>query len=416
MKREVDNGVNIDETLLEGGKPGLLKGWGIWILAAAVGVAAVYGVMVWTGSTEKGVSYITQPVERRAMVVTVSATGNLEPTNTVNVGIEVSGTIKEVLVDYNDPVRVGQVLARLDTVKLDAKVKSSKASYLAAKASVAESEVSEADAKNAYERIRQMYESTEGNFPSRQELDTARFAYERAVAARESVMAKAEQAKASWQSDEDDLRKAVIVSPMDGIVLDRKVDPGQTVAASLQTPELFTLAEDLRRMEVVVSIDEADVGQVAEGQDVTFRVDAYPERTFSGKVTQVRLNSVIVNGVVTYEALVEAENPEGVLRPGMTATAEIVTRRVENALMVPNAALRYEPVIKSAPHTIFSGRPGSDNNSAGRSDSGDAVWVMKAGTPLRIPVKTGETDGVMRIILEGNLEAGELVVVSEKEG
>ena len=202
---------------------------------------------------------------------------------------------------------------------------------------------------------------------------------------------------------------------MDGIVLDRKVDPGQTVAASLQTPELFTLAEDLTRMEVVVSIDEADVGQVAKGQEVTFTVDAYPDRTFNGRVTQVRLNSVIVNGVVTYEALVEADNRDSLLRPGMTATAEIVTKRVDDALLVPNAALRYKPVVKSAPRTIFSGPPGGSRDR-GAADEGEAVWVLEAGKPLRVPVKTGDTDGVMRIILEGELQPGSPVIVSEKEG
>jgi HlyD family secretion protein len=411
-----DQEKRIDMSLLEGGKTNRMKRWGWWLLAVVVVGAAAYTAMIKFGEEKQKVSYITQPAERRAMIVTVSATGNLEPTNTVNVGIEVSGTIKEVLVDYNDPVRVGQVLARLDTVKLDAKVKSSRAAYLAAQAALAESGVSVADTKNEYDRVRQMYESTGGNYPSGKELDAARFAYERAVAARKSALAKAEQAKAFWQSDEDDLRKAVVVSPMNGIVLDRQVDPGQTVAASLQTPELFTLAEDLTRMEVAVSIDEADVGQVADGQEVTFTVDAYPNRTFNGRVTQVRLNSVIVNGVVTYEALVEVDNSAGLLRPGMTATAEIVTRRVDNALMVPNAALRYKPVVKSAPHTIFSGPPGRHANRQSRREDGDAVWVLEAGSSVRVPVKTGETDGVMRIILEGDVQPGTAVIVSEKEG
>jgi HlyD family secretion protein len=412
-----DQEKRIDMGLLEGGKTNRIRRWGWWLLAGAVVAAAAYAVTVKLGSEKQSVSYITKPAERRSMIVTVSATGNLEPTNTVNVGIEVSGTIKEVLVDYNDPVRVGQVLARLDTVKLDAKVRSSKAAFEAAKAALSESDVSVADTKNEYDRVRKMYESTGGNYPSGKELDAARFAYERAVAARASSKAKVEEARETLRSNEDDLRKAVIVSPMNGIVLDRQVDPGQTVAASLQTPELFTLAEDLTRMEVVVSIDEADVGQVARDQEVTFTVDAYPDRTFEGRVTQVRLNSVIVNGVVTYEALVEADNSEGLLRPGMTATAEIVTKRVDNVLMVPNAALRYKPVIKSAPRTIFSGPPGRNGNRKSRkNDEGEAVWLLEGGKPLRVPVKTGDTDGVMRIILEGDVQPGTAVIVSEKEG
>ncbi len=406
----------IDMSLLQKGKTHRMRRWGWGLLAALVVGAGIYAVVLWQGEGTQKVSYITQNAERRAMVVTVSATGNLEPTNTVSVGIEVSGTIKEVLVDYNDPVTVGQVLARLDTVKLDAKVKSSRASYTAAKAALTESEVSVADTKNEYDRVQQMYESTGGNYPSGKERDAARFAYERAVAARASASAKVQEALATLQSNEDDLRKAVIVSPMNGIVLDRQVEPGQTVAASLQTPELFTLAEDLTRMEVVVSIDEADVGQVAEGQEVTFTVDAYPDRSFDGRVTQVRLNSVIVNGVVTYEALVEVDNRDGLLRPGMTATAEIVTQRVEDALMVPNAALRYKPVVKSAPRTIFSGPPGGSGEGTGLTEDGEAVWRLEGVSPVRVPVKTGETDGVMRIILEGDLQPGNAVIVSEKEG
>jgi HlyD family secretion protein len=413
---ETDTFKTVDVNLIAAGRKQPWKR-GAWWLAALLAAAALgYGVMLRFSSDQSSVSYVTQKVERRDLVVTVSATGNLEPTNTVSVGIEVSGTIKEVLVDYNDPVKVGQVLARLDTVKLDSKVRSSKAAYLAAKASLAENEVTIADTKNEYGRLTAMSEATGGNYPSAKELDAARFAYERALAARDSAAAKVEEAEATLRSNEEDLRKAVIVSPMNGIVLDRKVDPGQTVAASLQTPELFTLAEDLTRMEVVVSVDEADVGEVAAGQEVSFRVDAYPERSFDGRVKQVRLNSVIVNGVVTYEAVVEADNSEGLLRPGMTATAEIVTKRVKDALMVPNAALRYEPVVKSAPHTIFSGRPGSGRSSTGRTNNGDAVWVLKDQKPLRIPVKTGDSDGTTRIILEGDIQTGDAVVVSEKEG
>lgn len=407
---------SVDMELLKKGAPSRMKRWMMWLLALAVVVLLGYMAVMKMLGGKQSVSYITQPVERRAMVVTVSATGNLEPTNTVDVGIEVSGTINEVLVDYNDPVRVGQVLARLDTVKLTSKVKSSKAAYLAAKAQLAESRVSLADARNENERLRKMFEATGGKFPSDKELDAAHFAYERAVAAHEAAAAQVEQAEASWQSDEDDLRKAVVVSPMNGIVLDRKIDPGQTVAATLQTPVLFTLAEDLTRMEVVVSVDEADVGEVVEGQEVTFTVDAYPERTFDGAVTQVRLNSVIVEGVVTYDAVVSVDNTQGLLRPGMTATADIITRRVEDALMVPNAALRYQPLRKQEARTIFSGPPGRTQEESSYDRSESAVWVLREGSPARIPVKTGETDGVMRIILEGALRPGDPVIVSEKEG
>lgn len=406
----------VDMELLKGKRRSRL---GRWLVGGVVlAAAALAGYFLWmkTGGAQQRVSYITQPVKLGAMVVTVSATGNLEPTNTVKVGIEVSGTIKEVLVDYNDKVTVGQVLARLDTVKLASKVKSSKAAYLAAKAVLAEAEVSLEDVKNEFGRLETMFEATEGNFPSDKELDAARFAYRRSVASLEAARAQVEQAKAAWQSDEDDLRKAVIVSPMNGIVLDRLVDPGQTVAATLQTPELFTLAEDLTRMEVVVSVDEADVGAVKEGQEVTFTVDAYPERTFGGKVTQVRLNSVIVDGVVTYEAVVTVDNSEGLLRPGMTATADIVTRRVDDVLMVPNAALRYEPVVKTAPRTIFSGPPGRREQTENHQENGSVVWVLRANVPVRVPVKTGDTDGMMRIILGDGVQSGDEVIVSEKEG
>ncbi|OHD80162.1 MAG: efflux transporter periplasmic adaptor subunit, partial [Sulfuricurvum sp. RIFCSPHIGHO2_02_FULL_43_9] len=301
---------------------------------------------VWFGiksSASSKTVYITTPVQIKELTTTVSATGNLEPTNTIDVGIEVSGTVTDVLVDYNDRVKVGQLMARLDTTKLSSKVTSSKAALLRYQANISAAKASLANAKNEFERVHKMYASTGGNYPSKKEVDEADNALLSAKAGLDAAIAQSAQAHAELEADEDNLRKAIIVSPVDGIILERKVEPGQTVVASMQTPVLFKMAKNLSTMKVIVSVDEADIGEVKEEQNVTFSVDAYPNHLFKGVITQLRLNSQMVNGVVTYDAVVEVPNTDLKLRPGMTATAQIITGVLPNVLVVPNAALRFTP-------------------------------------------------------------------------
>lgn len=356
-------------------------------------------------STSSKIEYITAPAKIKELTTTVSATGNLEPTNTIDVGIEVSGTITDVLVDYNDHVRTGQLMARLDTTKLDSKVTSSKAALLRFQANISSARASLSNVQNEYDRVHKMYTSTQGNYPSKKEVDEASNNLLAAKANLEAAIAQSAQANAELQADEDNLRKAIIVSPADGIILERKVEPGQTVAASMQTPVLFKIAKNLTTMKVIVSVDEADIGEVKENQKVTFSVDTYPDTRFHGIITQLRLNSVIINGVVTYDAVVEVPNSDLRLRPGMTATAQILTGILPNVLTVPNAALRFTPPKEEddKPVKKLTGT------------NGKSLWIVRDNTPLRLEVKTGKSDGISTAILSNNLNVGDNVIIGIKE-
>ncbi len=351
--------------------------------------------------------YLTAPAEIKELTTTVSATGNLEPTNTIDVGIEVSGTITDVLVDYNDHVKAGQLLARLDTTKLMSQVTSSKASLLRYQANISAAKASLSNAKNEYERIHKMYKETGGNYPSKKEVDETDNALLSAKAGLEAAIAQSAQASAELEAHEDNLRKAIVVSPVEGIILERKVEPGQTVVASMQTPVLFTMAKSLDTMKVLVSVDEADVGEVKENQKVTFSVDAYPNHQFKGIITQLRLNSQMVNGVVTYDAVVEVPNSDLKLRPGMTATAQIITGVLPNTLIVPNAALRFTPP-KSKEDKIDSVQETSKTNEK-------SVWIFKEKKPSAINVKVGKSDGISTAVTSPNLKAGDKVIIGVKE-
>ncbi|KFN38554.1 MAG: secretion protein HlyD [Sulfuricurvum sp. MLSB] len=366
------------------------------------------GVWVWTQNNSRSeIEYVTAPVDIKTLTTTVSATGNLEPTNTVEVGIEVSGTIEDVLVDYNDRVKTGQVMARLDTTKLLSAMTGSRAALARYRANIAEAEASYLNAKNEWERVRKMSAATQDNYPSRQEMDNARTSMEKSAAQVSAAKAQADQASAELKTDEENIRKATVVSPVDGIVLERKVEPGQTVVASMQTPVLFTMAEDLTVMQAIVSVDEADIGEVRENQKVEFSVDAYPNRTFSGTITQLRLNSQIVNGVVTYDAVVTVENKDLLLRPGMTVTARIVTGMYGNQLSIPNAALRFTPPSEKD-NGVKKAKTMTDNTLR-------HVWVLREGTPVKIPLKVSRTDGSSTAVTQTSLVKGDRVIIGTKE-
>ena len=365
---------------------------------------------VWFGiksSASSKTVYITTPVQIKELTTTVSATGNLEPTNTIDVGIEVSGTVTDVLVDYNDRVKVGQLMARLDTTKLSSKVTSSKAALLRYQANISAAKASLANAKNEFERVHKMYASTGGNYPSKKEVDEADNALLSAKAGLDAAIAQSAQAHAELEADEDNLRKAIIVSPVDGIILERKVEPGQTVVASMQTPVLFKMAKNLSTMKVIVSVDEADIGEVKEEQNVTFSVDAYPNHLFKGVITQLRLNSQMVNGVVTYDAVVEVPNTDLKLRPGMTATAQIITGVLPNVLVVPNAALRFTPP-KSKEEKAESSQETKKQNEK-------SVWILKEKQPSPLNVKVGKSDGISTAINSSQLKVGDRVIIGLKE-
>lgn len=379
----------------------------IWIGSVLLLVVSGGGWYAYKGKADEKLSYQTAPIEIKTITTTVSATGNLEPTNTVDVGIEVSGTISDVLVDYNEQVHAGQLMARLDTVKLSSKVTSYQAALSKFEANIAEAEASKNKAQNEWERVEKMVKATNGNYPSRQDVDSAFAALESSKASVQATKAARDQANAELKAVTDDLRKAVILSPINGIVLERKVEPGQTVVAAMQTPILFKLAQDLTKMKVIVSVDEADIGEVREGQRVKFSVDAYPQKQFDGTLTQLRLNSQIVNGVVTYNAVVSVENQELLLRPGMTASAQIITGILDNALTVPNAALRFTPTLNK--EEALTSTKNSPNNSAPH------VWILRENKPFKVAVETGSSDSISTIITSGDIKHNDLVLIGTKE-
>lgn len=379
--------------------------WGTVILVV-IAAASFYAVK---HSQKEEVAYITVALKVQDLTTTVSATGNLEPTNTIDVGIEVSGTIDAVLVDFNDRVHSGQVLARLDTTKLTATVTSAQAILQKSQANEQSAKAAVDNAAIENERIHTMYESTGGNYPSRKEVQSSSTMLIQAKASLAAARAQVAQSYAQLKSDEDNLRKAVIISPINGIVLARKVEPGQTVVASMQTPVLFTLAEDLTQMKAVVSVDEADIGGVKEHQKVLFTVDAYPNRQFEGKITQLRLNSAVVNGVVTYEAVVQVDNAQLLLRPGMTASASIITDTLKNVTIIPNAALRFSPPMDN------DNTKKKKKHAIEETDKGEHVWILKNKIPTKVKVEIGKTDGVSSVVTSSSLKLGDLLITGIDE-
>ena len=368
-------------------------------------------------------AFKTEPVTIEDLVVTVTATGTLEPTNQVDVGSELSGNIEAVMVDFNDQVSEGQLLARLDVSTLKGQVKQIEASLQAAKAKVLQTRATIDETKNKLRQLKKVWELSGGKMPSQTDMDAAQAAYARAQADVASAEAGVVEVQAKLNITLNELTKAEIISPVNGIVLSRNIEKGQTVAASFSAPVLFQLAEDLTKMELHVAVDEADIGQVREGQEAMFTVDAYPERKFSAVISQVRFASTVTDGVVTYETVLMVDNTDLALRPGMTATAEIVAQKVEKALTVPNAALRFSPPSinsrkeqkPSLLSAILPRRPERERRQPPALPKGDRqhVWgESKQGPPRQIAIRTGFTDGIRTEVLEGEIREGEQVITA----
>lgn len=396
--------------------------WKLWLGIVVAVAALVAGYALFQRQEPDTQKYLTQPVKRGDLTVEVTATGTLAPTNQVDVGIEVSGTIKEVLVDYNDQVKVGQPLALLDPTKLEAQLRQSTAALDAARAKVQQTEATVQESKNQLARFENVRKMSGGKVPSKLEFDSAQAAYNRAKADLASARASVVQNEAIQNANRNDLSKTVVRSPINGIVLNRNVEPGQTIAASFQAPVLFTLAEDLTQMELQVDVDEADVGQVHAGQTARFTVDAYPDRNFDAKVTQVRYGAQTVSGVVTYKTILKVDNRDLLLRPGMTATAHILVSENKNALLVPNAALRFSPPVTTVAKSggslisnLMPRPPRTTTTSPATTGKKQRVWILKGGKPEPVDVKTGQTDGIMTAITEGALEPGMPLVVDVSE-
>lgn len=408
---------------LDAGSNGKRRVKRLLILVFIVLAAVFAGVKFMGAKSGPTMEYITKPAEKGDLIITVTATGNLEPINQVDVGSELSGIIESVLVDYNERVAAGQVLAVLDTSKLKAQVVKSRAALDSARAKVLETEATIKEAQNALNRLMTVRARSGGKAVSEQDIDAAEAALARANAGKAVAEASVSQALATLDADETDLSKARILSPINGVVLVRSVEPGQTVAASLQSPVLFTLAENLTQMELHVDVDEADVGLVKEGQAATFSVDAYPELRFPAKILQVRYGSQIVDGVVTYETLLHVDNADLLLRPGMTATADIVVQEIADALLAPNVALRFVPPQEEETEKSETGgtvlsklfpRPARRSAQPRTGDSVGrqaAVYILENGELSPVTVTTGVTDGIMTEITAGDITPGmELVV------
>lgn len=402
-----------------------------WVVLAAL-VSATAAAWWWVGRREAAAAprYVTQPAARGALTVTVTANGTLQPTQLVAVGSELSGTVSRVLVDVNERVRKGQVLAELDTARLADQVARSQAAVSAAEAQVRQVRATLDEARATLARLEDVLRRSGGEVPSRQELDAARAAVARAEANLASAQAGVEEARAALRSDQTNLRKASIRSPIDGVVLARSVEPGNAVAASLQAVTLFSLAEDPTKMTLQVNIDEADVGQVKAGQRATFTVSAWPNRRYPATISRLRYGSTAKDNVVTYLADLEVPNADLSLRPGMTATAVVTTIEHQDVLLVPNAALRFNPAAAAAAASaaangsggivsaLMPRPPGAGAQRRAGTDTSRVrqVWVLDGGQPRAVPVTPGASDGRLTEVTSEQLRAGQEVIVDQKGG
>ncbi len=357
------------------------------IIMAAIAVLILVGVGYFTLRGKQPDKYLTQAVERGSLTVTVSATGTLAPLTQVDVGAEVSGRVDQVLVDYNDPVKRGQLLAVINTDQVKAQLQQSEATLATNQATVRET-------RAKLERFRAL---AQDNAVSAQDLEAAEAAYDRALASIKTAQAQIATQRAN-------ISKADVVSPIDGVVLDRRISPGQTVASGFQTPILFTLASNLDTMQLAVDIDEADIGSVKEGQTATFVVDAFPQHRFNARLISLHNAPQTVNNVVTYLGVLAVDNREGLLRPGLTATADILTAEVKDTILVPNGALRFTPPSLSL-DKIPPAPKAPNGQLAGR------VWVLGDGDqPESRDLVIGLSDGRQSQLISGNLKVGDKVI------
>ena len=345
-------------------------------------------------SDQNDQKYGTEKVTRGDIVATITATGAVNAVTTVLVGTQVSGTIRDIYVDFNSPVKKGQLIAQIDPAIFDAQVAQARANLLAAKANVEKAVVALADAKRTLNRQKELFAK---NLVARSDVDAAETAYDTAGTQVSAAKAQVSQTEAALRIAETNLRYARIISPVNGIVVSRNVDIGQTVAASFQTPTLFNIAQDLTKMQVDSSVAEADIGKIRVGQPVEFTVDAYPDSPFQGSVSEIRNAPITVQNVVTYDVVVKVDNPEMKLKPGMTANVSIIVSSKKNVLRIPNAALRF--------------RPSEKRDMAKQKEKGNGVWVLENKTLKRIAVTTGISDGMYTELLSDKIREGQELIV-----
>ncbi|MBK9199461.1 efflux RND transporter periplasmic adaptor subunit [Candidatus Skiveiella danica] len=396
---------------------------GLAVLAAAAG-----GIYFWQAQKESNAApvYVTEALRKGNLTLTVAANGTIVPTRVVSIGSELSGTVKRVLVDVNDVVKKGQVLVELDTAKLDDQVLRSRAALASAQAQLAQTNATVKEARAGLARFEEVSRLSGGKVPSATELDGARATLERAVAGEASASATVAEARATLSTDETNLSKASIRSPINGVVLTRTVDPGNAVAASLQAVTLFTIAEDLAQLRLEVAVDEADVGAVKVGQKASFTVSAYPSRRYPARITRVAFGSTKTDNVITYTTWLEVDNSDLSLRPGMTAASTIVATERNDVLLVPNTALRFTPATAAGAAPAASGSvvsklmPRMPPRSGGRRAAGNGnaavrqIWVLQDGQAVALAVTPGISDGRMTEVSGPELKEGMAVITDQR--
>ncbi|MEG3082851.1 efflux RND transporter periplasmic adaptor subunit [Sphingomonas sp. PB2P12] len=411
-----------------------------WV-AIAVGVVLLCLLLARCFGAKEQTQYSTQAAQRGNLTVTVSATGKLAPTTQVTVGSQLSGLVTKVVVDVNDRVTAGQPLALIDPEQLDDQIRQTSAQLAANQAQVAQAQATVAESRAQLNRLEEVSRLSGGRVPSKTELQTGRADYARAVAAQKVAEANVVASRALLAQNQTQRARAIIRSPVTGVVLARQIDPGQTVASSFNTPTLFVIAEDLTKMKLEVAIDEADVGEVKVGQKASFTVDAFPGQTFPATITRVDLGSNLTvssatssttttattstGQVVSYAADLTVANPSLTLRPGMTATADIITSDKRNVMLVPNAALRFKPSADGAKDSgggiagslTFRPRRGAGGNArTAKLDRGSqqTIYVKGAdGTPQPVQITTGDSNGTMTEVLSGNLQPGAQIIIGQ---
>ncbi len=399
------------------------KKWLVWLgVVVVLGALAYGGYRYQKAHAAPEISWKTAPVEKKKIAARVTASGTLQATVTVQVGAQVSGRIAKLMVDFNSTVKKGQLVAKIDPQLFQAAVEQAHASWVSSKASVAKAEAQEKDAVLSLQRTKALADQA---LASAADLQTAQTNLDVAKAATDVSKASLEQATANLHQAQVNLSYTDIFSPIDGTVISRSVDVGQTVAASLQAPVLFTIAEDLRKMQVHTNVAEGDVGRLEPGMDATFTVDAFPGQTFKGKVGQIRNAAQTVQNVVTYDAVIDVDNSDLRLRPGMTATVTIIYAERDDAIAVPNAALRFHPPAEAAsamgmPSGSSSARhphgPRPPSSAAPAASGGGPhgerkeVFVLRDGKPEAKWIATGLSDGTVTELVKGDLQPGDEVV------
>lgn len=351
----------------------------------------------------------TEKIAKGDLTTVVTATGTVNAVTTVLVGTQVSGTIKTLYADFNSHVKKGQIIAQIDPALFQAQVEQARANVVTSKANLVKSDVSVVDTKRTLERNRELFAK---NLIARSDLDTAETNYDSAVAQVKANKAQVEQAAAALSTAETNLAYTRILSPVDGIVVSRNVDVGQTVAASFQTPTLFNIAQDLTKMQIDTNVAEADVGKIKVGQEVDFAVDAYADTTFKGRVGQIRIAPITIQNVVTYDVVIVVENQQLKLMPGMTANVSVIVDEKKDVLKVPNAALRFRPSdrTKGGVTDLAKGGPAT-KAKGGSGEKGPGVWIIENEKPKRIRVSVGISDGSYTELISGGLKEGQEVIV-----